>query len=60
MLRSGGLEIPRVMEFTFVRRDRLGHGEPNRRFPHALDHDNMTAHAPLPLPECWYRGGEAE
>lgn len=50
-----GLEIPRLMEFTFVRNDRVpadaGYA---RTFPHALDADN-TSRAPLPLPRCWHR-----
>ncbi|HSH76690.1 MAG TPA: FkbM family methyltransferase, partial [Longimicrobiales bacterium] len=39
--RSRGLEIPRVAEFTFYRRDRLP-PDPGYRtdFPHALDRDN--------------------
>ncbi|MFN0125164.1 MAG: FkbM family methyltransferase [Verrucomicrobiales bacterium] len=54
-LRQRGLDIPRVMEFTFVRHDRLAR-DPGYRtvFPHPLDCDN-TSNPPLPLPECWYR-----
>lgn len=50
---SGGLEIPRIAEFTLHRRDRLQQEEPCRVFPHPLDRDN-TRRPPLPLPECWY------
>lgn len=51
-----GLEIPRVMEFTFLRRDRISRSSFATRFPHPLDADN-TGNAPLPLPACWYPAG---
>jgi hypothetical protein len=48
-----GLEIPRVMEFTFLRRDRISHSSPRRAFPHPLDVDN-SKYPTLVLPPCWY------
>lgn len=48
-----GLEIPRVMEFTFLRRDRISHSSPKRAFPHPLDVDNSN-YPTLVLPPCWY------
>jgi hypothetical protein len=48
-----GVKMPRVMEFTFVRRDRVHDGIHRTDFPHALDRDNVPA-APLVLPQCWY------
>lgn len=49
-----GIEIPRVMEFTFLRRDRLtGFSGLRHSFPHPLDRDN-TPNPTLPLPRCWY------
>ncbi len=53
-IRSRGLEIPRVAEFTFYRNDRLKTKVYRESFPHPLDRDN-TAKRSLPLPECWYR-----
>ena len=50
---KGAIEIPRVMEFTFQRRDRLHNAKPVRAFPHPLDGDN-TSNPSLPLPACWY------
>lgn len=49
-----GIEIPRVLEFTFYRRDRgvsdeLAAGP----FPHPLDVENVPGIAPLPLPAIW-------
>lgn len=52
-VKSLGLEIPRVLEITLQRRDRL-HGSSFRTtFPHPLDRDN-TRRGDLPLPACWY------
>jgi hypothetical protein len=53
-VRSDGLEIPRIAEFTFVRRDRLHDNGFRSTFPHPLDRPNV-AKAPLDLPACWYR-----
>lgn len=52
--RSDGLEIPRVAEFTFYRKDRIRHEAYCATFPHPLDADN-TGKKPLVLPPCWYR-----
>ena len=56
-LRRDGLEIPRVAEFTFVRRDRMSHSEPAVHLPHPLDADNDPRRGPLHLPALW-SGGE--
>ncbi len=53
-VKGSGLEIPRVAEFTFHRKDRFESGIYRSRFPHPLDRDNMRKRT-LPLPECWYR-----
>jgi len=47
------LEIPKVMEFTFLRKDRIESASYRNDFPHSLDSDNISAPA-LPLPPCWY------
>jgi hypothetical protein len=49
-----GIEIPRVMEFTFLRSDRVGDAGFASSFPHALDARNV-ADRDLVLPQCWYR-----
>jgi hypothetical protein len=54
-IKRAGLEIPRVMEFTFLRNDRINRSSYQRVFPHPLDGDS-TDNATLPLPSCWYRG----
>ncbi len=53
-VKSRGLEIPRVAEFTFYRNDRLNGKDYRQSFPHPLDRDN-TAKRSLLLPGCWYR-----
>lgn len=51
-LDMDGLVIPRVMEFTFLRNDRVANAPFASTFPHPLDSDN-TARPPLVLPPCW-------
>ena len=47
------IEIPRVMEFTFLRNDRFSSLTDANTFPHPLDRDN-TGKPALDLPPCWY------
>lgn len=50
-----GITIPRVMEMTFLRRDRFRRGGNDiLKFPHPLDRDNVPGKPSLPLPECWH------
>ena len=49
-----GLILPRIMEFTFLRHDRIAKSEFRKNFPHPLDVDN-TSKPTLLLPKCWYR-----
>ncbi len=50
----GGLEIPEVAEFTFLRKDRFTPSRQVGSFPHPLDSDNAAHLPPLPLPPIWY------
>jgi hypothetical protein len=52
-LRKGGLSIPPLAEFTFLRKDRIGNSSYATVFPHPLDGDN-TDKPHYPLPACWY------
>ncbi len=52
--RCQGLDIPCVMEFTFVARSRYEPLPHNPVFPHSLDVDN-TSKKSLVLPPCWYQ-----
>ena len=52
-LQKGGLSIPPIMEFTFLRNDRIKNSSYQKTFPSPLDYDN-TANPTLTLPKCWY------
>ncbi|MEM1385348.1 MAG: FkbM family methyltransferase [Pseudomonadota bacterium] len=53
MSRSG-IEIPRVMELTFTRRDRgVSAGPVRKTYPHPLDVDNVAEHPSLNLADLW-------
>lgn len=53
-LNKGGLSIPPVAEFTFLRNDRCHNPSRVNVFPHPLDSD--TADKPhFSLPTCWYK-----
>jgi hypothetical protein len=52
-----GIEIPPVMEFTFLRTDCMSNSIYRSDFPHPLDFDN-TGKAAIPLPQCWYAAAE--
>jgi Methyltransferase FkbM domain len=45
--------IPPIMEFTFLRRDRIQASSYRQAFPHPLDPDN-TSNPHVVLPRCWY------
>ena len=53
-MRSGGIEVPRVAEFTFLNRARIGAMEPVLQLPHPLDEINVGELPELPLARCWY------
>ena len=51
----GGILMPRVMEFTFLRRDRIvSPPQPVASIPHPLDADNKNR-PPIALPDYWWR-----
>jgi hypothetical protein len=54
MAISQGLEIPRVMEVTLLRRDRARFSPgTNQTYPHPLDAECKPTNPPLVLPGCW-------
>lgn len=55
IIHCHGYSVPSVMEFTFLRRDRLSKLERNYTFPHDLDAPNEPLLADYPLPDCWFR-----
>jgi len=54
MVTCDDISVPRVAEFTFLRRDRSVSTSFATAFPHDLDRDN-TENAPMPLPPIWYQ-----
>lgn len=48
-----GLDLPPIVEMTFLRNDRIESQVYQSKFPHPLDFDN-TSKPTLPLPRCWY------
>jgi hypothetical protein len=48
-------EIPHVLEFTFLRKDRISHRVPTSTFPHPLDRRTNPFRDDFPLPECWFK-----
>lgn len=50
-----GVEIPSVLEFSFLRNDRISKKERENKFPHKLDIDNLKDKKSIVLPKIWYK-----
>ena len=48
------LEIPGVMEFTFLRNDRISESVRATKFPNMLDKPNASDRPDIILPKCWH------
>lgn len=48
------IEIPSIMEFTFIRKDRVSNVKKSVNFPHHLDKKNIQDNEELILPKCFY------
>lgn len=55
--RRGSCTVPDLLEFTFLRNDRVAGRRPARTFPHPLDRKNVAGRDDLALPACWYAPG---
>jgi Methyltransferase FkbM domain len=55
-VRMRPLSASPVVEFTFLRKDRIRTSSPNRQFPHPLDRINKPNVPLVVLPPCWYSG----
>jgi hypothetical protein len=55
-VRAGAIEIPRSLEMTLLRRDRVQQTSPATQFPHPLDQINAEHRRDIVLPAAW-RGG---
>jgi hypothetical protein len=53
-VKKGEIEVPRVMEFTFLNKNRVSRVQPARALPNMLDKDNVMTKAALRLPKLWY------
>jgi FkbM family methyltransferase len=53
VFKTGSHEIPRTLEVTLLRNDRIKEKSPATLFPHPLDREN-TDKPPFNLPENWY------
>jgi hypothetical protein len=51
-------EIPSLMEFTFIRKDRVHQFEYVTSYPHSLDRPTVSNRPDIKLPSNWYRSYE--
>jgi hypothetical protein len=51
----GGLEVPRILEITFLRKDRTRQKRSVEKAPHDLDRKNVPDREDLILPAVWYK-----
>ena len=54
--RKGGLTVPRLAEFSFLRRDRVGGTAPVTALPHPLDAPNVPYRPDVALGDFWLGG----
>ena len=52
---SGPYTVPRTLEFTFLRKDRVNPTGQVLSFPHRLDTPNLPGRKDITLPDCWWR-----
>ena len=52
--KDRGFEFPPLMEFTFLRKDRITERTFTTTFPHKHDSTNVPGKPDFPLPKCWY------
>ncbi len=54
-VQYGKYLIPPIMEFTFLRKDRILRNSSSIEFPHKLDCRNMNNFDDFALPSCWFK-----
>lgn len=54
LMKNGKIQIPRTMEFTFIRKDYVKSSIYSDSFPHPLDFKNVHAKREVVLPRVWY------
>lgn len=55
LARVAGVEIPRLLEVTLLRKDRVRHRLPVTHLPHPLDVPNVADRRDVCLPETWWK-----
>ena len=51
---QNSINIPELLEFTFLRNDRVELNDEKLQFPHALDEQCAPHRPPRHLPKCWW------
>lgn len=55
VLKFGKYDVPPVLEFTFLRKDRVLEKIATQKFPHSLDRANVSHNVDYALPEIFYK-----
>jgi len=55
VIQSKDIIIPPVLEFSFIRKDRVNVIENTLSFPHKLDQPNNLNKRDIILPDCWFK-----
>ena len=54
IINKNSINIPELLEFTFLRNDRVELNDEKLQFPHALDEQCAPHRPPRNLPKCWW------
>jgi hypothetical protein len=54
IIERDGFSVPRLLEITFLRKDRVTTRSPATTFPHPLDKANVSTRPDIALPSCWW------
>ena len=55
IVKRRSVEIPEIMEFTFIRKDRIRYVGGDLAYPHPLDSNNVSTKSTVILPDCWWK-----
>ena len=54
-IKDGDITIPTLLEFSFIRKDRVKVIDDKLKFPHELDQPNNPNKRDIALPDCWFK-----
>ena len=54
IINKNSIDFPELLEFTFLRNDRVELNDEKLQFPHALDEQCAPHRPPRHLPKCWW------